>query len=462
MELDAVLLSRLQFAFTVSFHILFPTLSIGMAAFLAVLEGLWLKTGRQEFKHHYHFWAKIFALSFGMGVVSGIVLSYEFGTNFSHFSEVAGNIIGPLMTYEVLTAFFLEAGFLGVMLFGWNKVSPRMHFFSTCMVAVGTMFSAFWILSANSWMHTPQGAELIDGVFYPVDWFKIVFNPSFPYRLAHMLIASMLTTAFFVAGVSAWYLFKKREQDFAKRSLQMAIFTAALLAPLQIFVGDLHGLNVLKHQPMKVAAMEGRWDTMSGAPLLLFAIPDQEQQKNHFEIGIPKMASFILKHDADAEVLGLKEVPREDQPRMSIVFWSFRVMVGIGMGMLALAWLSAFLLRGGKLFNADKLLGALVLFTPAGFVATLAGWFVVEVGRQPWLVNGLYRTADGASALPASNIIWSLGSFVAIYSVIFSAFLYYLLLVIRRGPEYHEEKAPELVPQGPAHPAFMPVTEEEK
>ena len=295
MELDAVLLSRLQFAFTVSFHILFPTLSIGMAAFLAVLEGLWLKTGRQEFKHHYHFWAKIFALSFGMGVVSGIVLSYEFGTNFSHFSEVAGNIIGPLMTYEVLTAFFLEAGFLGVMLFGWNKVSPRMHFFSTCMVAVGTMFSAFWILSANSWMHTPQGAELIDGVFYPVDWFKIVFNPSFPYRLAHMLIASMLTTAFFVAGVSAWYLFKKREQDFAKCSLQMAIFTAALLAPLQIFVGDLHGLNVLKHQPMKVAAMEGRWDTMSGAPLLLFAIPDQEQQKNHFEIGIPKMASFIFK-----------------------------------------------------------------------------------------------------------------------------------------------------------------------
>ncbi|MGM0564417.1 MAG: cytochrome ubiquinol oxidase subunit I [Pseudomonadota bacterium] len=460
MDFDPILLSRLQFAFTISFHILFPTLTIGLASYLAVLEGLWLKTGRREYKHHYHFWAKIFALSFGMGVVSGIVLSYEFGTNFSRFSEAAGNVIGPLMTYEVLTAFFMEAGFLGVMLFGWQRVGPKLHFFATLMVALGTMASAFWILSANSWMHTPQGSELVDGVFYPVNWFEIVFNPSFPYRLAHMLLASMLTTAFFVAGVSAWYLLRGREQDFARRSLQMAVLTAALAAPVQIVVGDLHGLNVLEHQPMKVAAMEGRWETMEGAPLLLFALPDQAEQVNHFEVGIPKLASLILTHELDGEVKGLKEVAPENQPRMSIVFWSFRVMVGIGSWMLLLSWLGVWTLRGARLYHNRWLLQAFKFSVPAGFIATLSGWYVAEVGRQPWLVNGLYRTAEGASKLPAADVLWSLISFVVVYSAIFAAFLYYLLLVIRRGPEVHDDEEPVLRPEGPAHPAFMPVEDD--
>ncbi len=456
MELSAVFLSRLQFAFTVSFHIIFPTLTIGLAIYLAFLEGMWLKTGRALYKQLCLFWGRIFALSFGMGVVSGIVLSYEFGTNFSRFSEAAGNVLGPLLTYEVMTAFFMEAGFLGVMLFGWNRVGPRLHYFATLMVALGTTVSAFWILSANSWMHTPAGTELRDGVFYVRDWFEVVFNPSFPYRLAHMLLASLITTTFFVAGICAWYVLKAREQEFAGRALKLALLTAALLTPLQVLVGDLHGLNAYEYQPMKVAAMEGRWETMAGAPLLLFALPDQEAEKNRFEIGIPKGASLILEHDPNGVIKGLKSVPPEDRPPMAPVFFSFRVMVGLGMLMLCLAWLGVWYTWRGSLLTRRWYLRVLLWMAPAGLVATLAGWYVAEIGRQPWLVNGLLRTVDGVSPLAPWQVLTTLLAFVLVYSVLFGAYLYYLLRIIRKGPQIKDEPG-SITPAKHAQPAFMPV-----
>ncbi|HET9679492.1 MAG TPA: cytochrome ubiquinol oxidase subunit I [Gammaproteobacteria bacterium] len=428
------LLSRLQFAFTISYHILFPTLTIGLSVFLVIFEALWLKTGNPRWLAQCKFWAKPFALSFGMGVVTGIVLSYEFGTNFAPFSRTAGNIVGPLLTYEVLSAFFLEAGFLGIMLFGWNRVGKKLHFAATTMVAVGTFFSAFWVISANSWMQTPAGFILRDGVFYPGNWLEIIFNPSFVYRLTHMLLACLLSACFFVAGISAWFLLKKREYDF-KWVLRWALGLAAVLVPLQILVGDLSGLQVLKYQPIKAAAIEANWETQSHAPLLLFAIPDMEAETNHYEIGIPNGASWILTHDAAGVVPGLKSVPPEDRPNVALVFWSFRVMVGIGLLMLFIAWYGMWLQWRKRLVNTQWFLRLCVIAIPSGFIAVVAGWWVAEVGRQPWVIYGLMRTSEAVSSISSGQVLSSFLAFIGIYSVMFVAYIYYLCKIIRKGPD---------------------------
>ncbi|MDH5177676.1 MAG: cytochrome ubiquinol oxidase subunit I, partial [Gammaproteobacteria bacterium] len=352
MEFDALTLARLQFAFTVSFHIIFPAISIGLASYLAVLEGLWLATGRSVFLDLFNYWKKLFAIAFGMGVVSGIVMSYQFGTNWSVFSDKAGPVIGPLMGYEVLTAFFLEAGFLGVMLFGMSRVGPRLHFLATLMVAFGTFLSAFWILAVNSWMQTPVGhAVNAAGQFVPVDWWAIIFNPSFPYRLVHMLLAAYLSTALIVGGTAAWHLLRDATQPASRIMFSMAMWMAAIVAPIQIVAGDLHGLNTLEHQPAKIAAMEGHFDTHAGAPMILFGWPDMEQERTLYAVEIPKLASLILTHDLNGTVRGLKEWPREDRPNSTIVFWSFRVMVGAGLAMLALGVWSLFLRARGRLYG---------------------------------------------------------------------------------------------------------------
>lgn len=436
MEITALLLSRIQFGLTIGFHILFPTLTIGLALLLTVHEGLWLATKRSIYRESCRFWARIFAVSFGMGVVSGVVLSYEIGTNFAGFSEATGNVLGPLFSYEVLTAFFLEAGFLGIMLFGWDRVPRWLHFFSTTMVAVGTLISAFWILAANSWMHTPAGFSLQDGVFLVEDWWAIVFNPSFPYRYAHMICASLLTTAFVAAGVGAWHVLNHTQSEFGRMTLRLAVLTAALLAPLQVLVGDLHGLNTLEHQPMKVAAMEGHWNTGTGVPLLLFAIPDEAAETNHFELGIPRLASLILTHDLDGEVQGLTEVPPEDRPPVAPVFWAFRVMVGIGMLFLLLAWSGVAQWLRGQLHNPSGLnrryLQALILASPLGFVAVIAGWLVTEIGRQPWVVYGLMRTADsGSGSVTAGEVATSLSLFSIIYALLLAVFIWVVLRLVR-------------------------------
>lgn len=454
MDFDPILLSRIQFGLTIGFHILFPTLSIGLAALIAVHEGLWLKTRNLIYKQACLFWSKIFALSFGMGVVSGVVLSYEIGTNFAGFSEATGNVLGPLFSYEVLTAFFLEAGFLGIMIFGWNRVPPWLHFMSTCMVAIGTCLSAFWILAANSWMHTPAGYEFVDGVFAVSDWWAVIFNPSFPYRLAHMLVACYLTTALVVMGISAWYVYHELHEGFARTTLTLAIVTASILAPLQIVLGDLHGLNTQEHQPMKVAAMEGRWDTMAGAPLLLIAIPNQDKARNDFEIGIPLAASLILQHDPNGVVKGLKEVPANERPRVVVVFYAFRVMLALGALFLLLSWTGLILVKRNRVHRTPGYLKACMLASPLGFVAVIAGWIVTEVGRQPWVVHGLLRTDKSVStALQGPEVALSLTLFIVIYSGLLFAFVYFLLRIIRKGPNL--APAMRLPEQGEAKPAFM-------
>jgi cytochrome d ubiquinol oxidase subunit I len=431
--LDATLLARIQFGFTIGFHILFPTFTIGVAGFLLVVEALWLKTGDAVWRRIYGFWVRLFALAFGMGVVSGVVLSYQFGTNFSAFSRATGDVLGPLMGYEVLTAFFLEAGFLGIMLFGWDKVGPRLHLFATAMVAIGTVLSAFWILAASSWMQTPAGFALVSGRFVPEDWWAIVFNPSFPYRLAHMVTAAFLTSAFVVAGVSAWQLLRGVAGGEARRALTLGVVLAAVLAPLQVFIGDQHGLNVKQHQPVKVAAMEGLWQTARGVPLVLFALPDMAAETNHFEIAIPKLTSLILTHDLDGEVKGLTEVPPSDRPNVPIVFFSFRVMVGIGFLMVAVAWAAAWMLWRRRLAESRPLLWALTIMSPSGFIAVLAGWLVAEVGRQPYVVYGLMRTADAVSPVTRGEVATSLALFVVVYVALLGAFLWYVARLINRG-----------------------------
>lgn len=432
--MDALLLSRIQFGFTIGFHILFPTLTIGLAWFLVCFEAAWRRTQRAYWLELYRFWVKIFALTFGMGVVSGLVLSYEFGTNFSRFSDMAGPVLGPLLSVEVLTAFFVEAGFLGIMLFGWDKVGPRLHFLASLLVALGTTNSAFWILSANSFMHTPQGAEWVDGQLVPKDWWAVVFNPSFPYRLTHMLLASAITSALVVAGGSAWCLWKDVYRGAGLAGLRTAITVLAIAAPLQIVVGDAHGLNVREHQPMKVAAMEGLWETTRAAPLLLFAVPDQQAQRNHFEIGIPKLASLILSHDLDGEIQGLRTVPPEMQPPVLPVFFGFRLMVGLGLLFLLLGAWGVWRWVGGKLERDRLMLRAFMVATPMGFIATLAGWIVAETGRQPWLVHGLIRTHEGVSDLPAAAVATSLTIFVLVYCLLLTAYLYYVFKLVQTGP----------------------------
>jgi cytochrome d ubiquinol oxidase subunit I len=440
--LDPLLLARIQFAFTISFHIIFPAFTIGLASFLAVVEWRWLKSGDERFRDLYKFWIKIFAVAFAMGVVSGVVMSYQFGTNWSLFSDRIANVLGPLLGFEVLTAFFLEASFLGIMLFGWDRVSPRMHFVATCIVAGGTLISAFWILSANSWMQTPQGFMIEeDGRLSPTNWLEIIFNPSFPYRLCHMITAAYLTTSFVVGGVGAFYLRHKRHIPQARIMLGMATLMAALVAPLQLVIGDMHGLNTLKYQPAKVAAMEGIWETEKGAGLRLFAWPDQEKEMSHHEIKIPALASLILTHSSDGEVRGLKTWRKEDRPPVAWVFWSFRVMVGLGLLMILIGIISAIQYFRRRLFDNRLLQVWWIVMTPTGFIALLAGWFVTEIGRQPYTAYGVIRTCDSLSpAISGLQVAWSLLALVGMYTFVFGAGIYYIIKLIRKGIPAAQEK----------------------
>ncbi|MET0587884.1 MAG: cytochrome ubiquinol oxidase subunit I [Novosphingobium sp.] len=437
----ALLLARIQFAFTVSFHFLFPAFTIGLASYLAVLEGLWLKTGRGVYANLFRYWLKIFAVVFAMGVVSGIVMSYQFGTNWSVFSDRAGPVIGPLMAYEVLTAFFLEAGFLGVMLFGINRVGKGLHYVATCAVAIGTFISAFWILSVNSWMQTPAGHVLgTNGQFMPGDsWFDIIFNPSFPYRLVHTVLAAYLTTAFAVGAVGAWHLLRDRDNPGARKMFSMAMWMAALVSPIQIFAGDQHGLNTLEHQPVKIMAMEGHYKSHpEGAPLILFGIPNSAEQRVDYAVEIPHAGSLILKHDPDAPMAGLDTIPDADEPPVGIVFWAFRIMVGLGFAMLGLGLWSLIARWRKGLYEWTWLHRAAVAMGPTGFVAVLAGWVVTEVGRQPFTIYGLLRTAESASPLDAPAVAASLVAFVVVYFAVFGMGIWYLLHLMRKAPQAHE------------------------
>ncbi len=439
-NLDPVFLARAQFAFTVAYHITFPAFTIGLASWLAVVEWRWLKTGDPLYEQIYRMWVKIFAVTFGMGVVTGVVLSYQFGTNWSVFSDKVGNVLGPLLGYEVLTAFFLEASFLGIMLFGWNRVSRKMHFAATVIVAVGTLMSAFWILSANSWMQTPAGfREGADGLLYPTDWIQVIFNPSFPYRFVHMVTAAYLTTAFVVGGIGGYYLWRGLYVKHARIMLGMAMIMAVFVAPLQLFFGDLHGLNTFKYQPAKVAAMEGIWETERGASLRLFAWPDQVAERNTFEIAIPKLSSLILTNDLDGEVKGLKEWVRTDRPPVAVVFWTFRIMVGLGMLMIATGLMALVLHLRKALFTTRWFHLWCVAMTPAGFVAVLAGWFVTEVGRQPYIVYNVLRTSETISPVSGGPIAISLTAFVITYGLVFTAGAFYILKLIGKGPDITDE-----------------------
>ncbi|WP_060508711.1 cytochrome ubiquinol oxidase subunit I [Pseudomonas sp. NBRC 111124] len=447
--IEALELARMQFAFTVSFHILFPAITIGLASYLAVLEGLWLRTDKQVYRDLYHFWSKIFAVNFGMGVVSGLVMAYQFGTNWSRFSEFAGSVTGPLLTYEVLTAFFLEAGFLGVMLFGWNRVGRGLHFFSTCMVALGTLVSTFWILASNSWMQTPQGHAIIDGRVVPMDWFAIVFNPSFPFRLMHMATAAFVATAFFVGASAAWHLLRGRDNPAVRKMLSMAMWMALVVAPVQAVIGDFHGLNTLEHQPVKIAAIEGHWENEPGepTPLILFGIPDMKAETTHFKVEIPVLGSLILTHSLDKQVPAMKEFPAEDRPNSTIIFWSFRIMVAMGLLMIAAGLWSLLLRKGGKLYSSRPFLYFVMWMGPSGLLAILAGWITTEVGRQPWVVYGLMRTADGVSNHSYSQLGFTLIAFVVVYFALFGTGFAYMMRLVRKGP--HTGEGDNQRPGGP-------------
>ncbi len=439
---DAVVLARIQFAFTMAFHILFPALSIGLGSYLAVLEGLWLITGREAYMRLFRYWVRIFAVAFGMGVVSGIVMSYQFGTNWSAFSDRAGPVIGPLMGYEVLTAFFMEAGFLGIMLFGIGRVPKLVHFAATLLVAAGALISAFWILVVNSWMQTPQGHAINEfGQFVPEDWLAIIFNPSMPYRLVHMVIATYLATAFVVAAVAAFHLLRGRSSPEVRTMFSMAMWMAALVAPVQIVAGDLHGLNTLEHQPAKVAAMEGHFEAeVTGAPLYLFGWPDAEAETTRYALAVPKLGSLILTHELDGKLNGLKHWPKDDWPNLPYVFWGFRVMVGIGFLMLATGLVSLYLRWQHTLFAAPRFHRWCLVMGPSGLVAIIAGWITTEVGRQPFTVYGLLRTVDSVSPVAAPAVGASLLAFVGVYFVVFGAGIWYLLRLFATPPEIASEE----------------------
>jgi cytochrome d ubiquinol oxidase subunit I len=441
---DALLLAGIQFGFTISFHIVFPALSIGLASYLAVLEALWLKTKRPVFLDLYHFWSKVFAVAFGMGVVSGLVMAYQFGTNWSGFSRFAGGVTGPLLAYEVLTAFFLEAGFLGVMLFGMKRVGPGLHFMSTLMVALGTLISATWILASNSWMQTPQGHEIIDGRVVPVDWFAVIFNPSFPYRLAHMVMAAYLATALVVGAGAAWHLLRGNRAAPVLKMLNMAMGLVLVCAPIQAFIGDQHGLNTLAYQPAKLAAIEGHWQNVPGqaVPLILFGIPDMQAETTRYALEIPKLGSLLLTHSWDGQFAGLKEFPKADRPNSTVVFWTFRAMVGLGVLMIALGATAFVLMRRGRLHDSRPFLRFALAMGPAGLVALLAGWLTTEVGRQPWVVYGVMRTADAVSAHSAGTVGLTLMLFVVVYLLVFGAGTGYLIRLIGKGPITGEGERP--------------------
>jgi len=454
---DALILARMQFAANITFHILFPTISIGMGWTLLFFRLRWLRTSTggdrlqaQGWLDAYRFWTKVFALSFALGVVSGITMSFQFGTNWPGFMERVGNIAGPLLGYEVLTAFFLEAGFLGVMLFGHGKVSERVHLMATFFVAFGTTLSAFWILALNSWMQTPAGYEVIDGVYHVKSWLEVIFNPSFPYRLAHMLLASSLTCAFLLVGLSAWQTLRGVAQRSAPKVMRVGLTLAALAIPVQIFVGDQHGLNTLEHQPAKIAAMEGVWDTERGAPLLLFALPDDRARTNHFEVKLPKLASLILTHDLDGEIRGLNEF-RDRHPPALPLFFAFRIMVGMGVLMLATSWAGWWLLRRARWQPSalpSWLLRTFAAMTFSGWVATVAGWYVTEIGRQPYVVYGLVRTADVTSRQPSSMIGLTLALYVTLYLALIVAYVGVL--------KYMSEKPEEAMQPDPADRRAVP------
>ncbi|MCQ8184855.1 cytochrome ubiquinol oxidase subunit I [Parvularcula maris] len=445
-EFDAVLLARIQFAFTVAFHFIFPAFSIGLASYLAVLNGLYLWKKDEAYLRLFNFWIKIFAVAFAMGVVSGITMSYQFGTNWSVFSDIAGPVLGPLMAYEVLTAFFLEAGFLGIMLFGRKRVGPTLHMVACLAVAFGTALSATWILSVNSWMHTPAGFAVSEtGQFVPVNWMEIIFNPSFPYRLAHTLTAAYLTTAFIIGGVGAYHLLRgQRENPGVRTMFSMAMWMAAIVAPLQIVLGDLHGLNTLEHQPQKVMAMEGHYESHpEGAPLYLFGIPDDEAQELKYAVGIPKLSSLILEHDPNAPMEGLDTIPDDEQPPVAIVFWSFRIMVGLGFLMLGVGAFSLYARWRKGLYDNKWLHRAALLTSPAGLVAVIAGWITTEVGRQPYTVYGQLRTVDSVSPLAAPAVGASLMAFIVIYFFVFGAGVFYILRLMHTPPHLGEETMEE-------------------
>ena len=433
--LDPILLARIQFAFTISFHIIFPAFTIGLASWLAIVEWLWLKTNNDVYKQVYKFWVKIFSVCFGMGVVSGVVMSYQFGSNWALFSDKVGNVIGPLLGYEVLTAFFLEASFLGIMLFGWGKVSKKMHFASTVIVAFGTLLSAFWILSANSWMQTPQGYTIgSDGLLYPTNWLEIIFNPSFPYRFFHMITAAYLTTGFAVGGVAAYYLLKGKYIKPAKVMFAMAMIMAIFVSPIQIFIGHLHGENTLNYQPIKIAAMEGNWERGSYKEAYLFGWPDEKEEKTKYGISIPNGASIIITGKKEGIIPGLKEIPKEDRPPVATIFFSFRIMVLIGILMLFTAVISIYLIARKTLFTNNFFHRWCILMTPSGFIAVIAGWFVTEVGRQPYTAYNIIKTADSISPVISEQIAITLALFIVVYCFVFGAGIYYILRLVKQGP----------------------------
>jgi cytochrome bd ubiquinol oxidase subunit I len=451
MELDATLIARFQFAFTVAFHIIFPSFTIGLSAWIATLLVVWRRTGNDRYRRLAHFWTKVFAISFAMGVVSGLVMSYQFGTNWSRFSDVVGNVVAPLIGYEVLTAFFLEATFLGIMLFGWKRVPPWLHVTAAVCVAVGTMMSAFWILSANSWMQYPTGHVVRDGIAYPDDWLKVIFSPTFPMRLAHMLGAAYLTTSFVVIAIGARYFLDGRHLGYARIMLRMGLGMAIVLAPLQAIIGDQSGLKVYEYQPAKLAAIEAHWeaDSPGPVPLVLFAWPNEAQERNDFQIAIPYLGSLIITHSLDGSYPGLKAYPPEDRPPLWGPFFGFRLMVGIGFLMIAVAWLGGYLWWKGRLESSRGYLRVAAYMWPAGFIAVLSGWVVTETGRQPWVATGILRTADAASPVSFSAVLASFVLFVVVYAIIFSFGIYYMNRLLARGPVDIDEAAEDGQPGRP-------------
>jgi cytochrome d ubiquinol oxidase subunit I len=439
MELDPVFLSRLQFAWVIAWHILLPAFTVGLASFIAVLEGIHLVTGRDVFVRVSQFWIKIFAVSFGLGVVTGVVMPFQFGTNWSRFTDAAADVISPLLAYEGLTAFFLEAAFLGVLLFGRKRVPPVVYFFAALMVALGTLFSTFWILAVNSWMQTPVGHEIVDGRFLPTDWMQIIFSPSFPYRLAHTVVAFYVTAGFVVLGVGAYTIRRGRSEE-GRVMFSMAAWLLTVLVPLQVLIGDLHGLNTLEHQPAKVAAMEGLWETGPGVPFTVFAIPDQAGERNHLAVEIPKAGSLILTHELNGVVRGLKDWPPDERPPVAIVFFAFRIMLGIGVAMLALVVLGWILRWQGHFYDRIWFLRLCEWSMPLGFIAILAGWTVTEVGRQPWTVYGLMRTVDSVTpSLTGFDVLVSLLFYMAVYLVVYPVALIYIVRTVRAGPATGDE-----------------------
>ena len=458
-DLDPVFLSRLQFAWVIGWHILLPAFTVGLAAFIALLEGLNLFTGREVYLRVSMFWIKIFSIAFGMGVVTGIVMPFQFGTNWSRFSDSVANVLSPLFAYEGLTAFFLEAAFLGVLLFGRKLVPPWAHFISALMVALGTLFSSFWILAANSWMQTPAGYEIIDGRFFPTNWLQIIFNPSFPSRLAHVVVAFFITTGFVVLGVGAYLLRRDRFAEEGRSMLSMTLWLLTVLVPLQIIIGDHHGLNTREHQPAKLAAIEARWETGRRIPITLFAVPDEKAERNHFSIDIPLLGSLILTHEVDGEVKGLKDFPADQRPPVAIPFFAFRIMVGCGLVMLGIVLLGGWLRWRGRLVDSPLFLRLCQLASPIGFIAVIAGWVVTEVGRQPWTVYGLLRTADSVSpSLTGVDVLISLLAYMAVYLFMYPAGVFLMWRIARKGPAVAEETDASIEAGRPKAPVLAGAT----